>query len=76
MHSHYAVIFVIKRVMIFTNTIDATFPNHLFLRWLDETWPLGVQCAMTQGREGAFDFHARFICTFPSLKNFALTTKW
>merc|ERR1712004_956502 len=25
-------------------------------RWLDETWPLGVQCAMTQGREGPPSF--------------------
>ena len=64
--------------MIFKNNIRGNFSQSLVQRWLDETWPLGVQCAMTQGRKGAFDlnFHARSICTFPSLISFALTTKW
>ena len=63
--------------MIFKNNIRGNFSQSLVQRWLDETWPLGVQCAMTQGRKGAFDlnFHARSICTFPPLNSFALTAE-
>ena len=36
------------------------FYTSVFLRWFSETWPLGVQCAKAQGREGEINFFCKF----------------